>query len=87
MPFRICMIGSIPKGDGERKGWTDWKTEYKNKLSVLNDVEFADGDAWRDETMPFLLVGHDLHRIKISDLVVVIVNPVKVSDMIYWVHI
>lgn len=71
MAFKICLLGSIPKGDDERKGWTDWKTKYKLVLLQLNDVEFADGDDWKDETKPLLLFGHDANLVKISDIVIV----------------
>ena len=65
------LAGSIPKGDDARKLWTDWKTDYKKILSQLDNIEFVDGDAWKDETKPFLLFGHDLNLVKISDIVVV----------------
>lgn len=71
MKLRIMLLGSIPKGDDARKQWTDWKTEYKKILSQLDDVEFVDGDAWKDETKPFLLFGHDVNLVKISDVIIV----------------
>jgi len=71
MAFKICLIGSIPKGDNIRKDWKDWKVEYKEKLSQISDVEFTDGDVWRDETKPFQLVGHDAYVIKTSDFIIV----------------
>jgi len=71
MPFKIALLGPIPKGDEERKNWLDWKIKYKKHLAKVGDVEFSDGDAWRDETKPTLLVGHDLSLIKESDLVIV----------------
>ncbi|HLD02737.1 MAG TPA: hypothetical protein VJC07_03500 [Candidatus Nanoarchaeia archaeon] len=71
MPFKICLIGSIPKGDDARKNWTDWKPAYKKKLSKLTDISFVDGDSWKDETKPLQLVGHDAYLIKTSDLIIV----------------
>jgi len=71
MAFKICLLGSIPKGDNERKSWTDWKIQYKDVLSSIEDVEFVDGDTWKDETKPFLLFGHDANLIKISDIMIV----------------
>jgi hypothetical protein len=65
------LLGSIPKGDDSRKKWTDWKTEYKKILSQLDGVGFVDGDAWKDESKPFLLFGHDLNLVKISDVIIV----------------
>jgi hypothetical protein len=70
MSFRICLIGSIPKGDDERKKWIDWKQEYKEKLSVIKNVEFVDRDAWKDESKPLLTFGHDANLIKNSDLII-----------------
>ncbi|MGW8184692.1 MAG: hypothetical protein ACWGHO_01100 [Candidatus Moraniibacteriota bacterium] len=71
MKFKIMLLGSIPKGDDARKKWTDWKTDYKNILSQLDNVEFMDGDAWKDETKPFLLFGHDLNLVKAANIVIV----------------
>lgn len=71
MAFKICLLGSIPKGDHERKDWTDWKSKYKTVLLQLNDVEFVDGDDWKDETKPLLLFGHDANLVKTSDAVIV----------------
>ena len=71
MILKICLLGSIPKGDDERKGWTDWKTKYKTVLSQLDDVEFVDGDDWKDETKPLLLFGHDANLVKTSDIIIV----------------
>jgi len=64
-------LGSIPKGDEIRKDWQDWKIEYKKKLSTIANVEFADGDAWKDESRPFELVGHDANLVKTADIIVV----------------
>ncbi|MFZ2193366.1 MAG: hypothetical protein WAV31_03920 [Candidatus Moraniibacteriota bacterium] len=71
MKFKIALLGSIPKGDDARKEWIDWKTNYKKVLSQLENVEFVDGDAWKDETKPFLLFGNDLSMIKTSDIIIV----------------
>lgn len=67
----ICLLGSIPKGDEERKVWRDWKVEYKEKLSVITNIQFTNGDEWKDETRPLELVGHDLNLIKTADMVIV----------------
>lgn len=67
----ICLLGSIPKGDEERMAWKDWKVEYKEKLSVIPNIQFTDGDEWKDETRPLELVGHDLNLIKTADVVIV----------------
>ncbi len=71
MALKICLIGSIPKGDEERKNWKDWKIEYKQKLSSLENIEFVDGDSWKDETKPISLFGHDANMIKNSDIIIV----------------
>ena len=71
MKFQISLLGSLPKGDKIRKTWKDWKKEYKEKLARIEDVEFIDGDEWKDETRPLELVGHDLSMIKNADLVIV----------------
>jgi hypothetical protein len=71
MTLKICLIGSIPKGDDVRKNWKDWKVEYKEKLSQIPGVEFTDGDVWRDETKSLQLVGHDAHLVKTADIIIV----------------
>ena len=71
MKFKIGLLGSIPKGDDVRKKWTDWKKDYKRSLSELDNIEFQDGDTWKDETQPFLLFGHDAHMVKTSDILIV----------------
>jgi hypothetical protein len=71
MTLKICLLGSIPKGDDVRKNWKDWKLEYKEKLSQIKDIKFIDGDAWRDETKPLELVGHDSYMIKNADIIIV----------------
>lgn len=71
MPFKIVLLGSVPKGDKERESWTDWKLEYKQAFSIIPDTEFADGDEWRRENLPFETVGHDSLIIKSADAVVV----------------
>lgn len=71
MKLKIFLAGSIPKGDDVRKQWIDWKAGYKQVLSQLDNVEFADGDAWKDETKPFLLFGHDVNLVKTSDIIIV----------------
>ena len=71
MILKIYLVGSIPKGDDDRKNWKDWKVEYKEKLSQISDVKFTDGDAWRDETKSLQLVGHDAYLIKTADIVIV----------------
>jgi hypothetical protein len=71
MAFKICLLGSIPKGDDVRDTWKDWKAEYKEKLSHIPGIEFTDGDAWRDETKPLQLVGHDAYLVKTADIIIV----------------
>ncbi len=69
--FKICLLGSIPKGDKIRENWRDWKSEYKNKLSQISNATFTDGDEWKDETKPLLVVGHDANLIKQADVIIV----------------
>jgi len=71
MKFKIFLAGSVPKGDNERKQWTDWKTNYKNVLSQFDNVEFLNGDEWKDDSKPFLLFGHAVNLIKTADIVIV----------------
>jgi len=71
MTLKICLIGSIPKGDDVRENWNDWKVEYKEKLSQIPNVEIIDGDAWRDETKSLQLVGHDANLVKTADIIIV----------------
>lgn len=69
--MKICLLGSIPKGDDVRSKRKDWKIKYKEKLSIIEGVNFSDGDTWKDETKPLQLVGHDANLIKEADIVIV----------------
>ena len=70
--MKIALLGSIPKGDDIRKGWVDWKDDYKRIiLEAVPGAEFVDGDAISDNAGPQMVVGHDLALIKGSDLCVV----------------
>lgn len=69
--LKICLLGSIPKGDEIRESWKDWKKEYVDKISTIPDTEFTDGDTWKDEARPFELVGHDANLVKTADVIVV----------------
>jgi hypothetical protein len=71
MKFKVFLAGSVPKGDDERKQWTDWKANYKNVLSQVDNVEFVDGDTWKDDTKPFLLFGHATNLVKNADIIIV----------------
>ncbi len=71
MLFKIFLAGSVPKGDDNRNKWDDWKTHYKEIFSQLSNVDFMDGDTWKDDTKPFLLFGHAANLVKTSDLVIV----------------
>ncbi|MBI2232596.1 MAG: hypothetical protein HYU56_01640 [Candidatus Aenigmarchaeota archaeon] len=71
MVLKICLLGSIPKGDEIRKFWKDWKINYKNSLSKIDGIEFVDGDAWKEEEKSFLVFGHDSYLIKSSDIIIV----------------
>ena len=71
MPIKICLLGSLPKGDNVRKDWVDWKLAYKEKLSHIPYLVFSDGDAWKDESKPLELVGHDSYQIKMADIIIV----------------
>lgn len=70
--MKIALLGSIPKGDDIRTGWTDWKDEYRQVVQkVLPNVHFVDGDAISDNAGPEMVVGHDLAMIKQADICVV----------------
>ncbi|MGI8419996.1 MAG: hypothetical protein ACR2LN_05140 [Candidatus Levyibacteriota bacterium] len=70
--MKIILLGSIPKGDEVRKSWTDWKTDYIQKLSrAIPDVNFLHGDLISDKEGPEIVVGHDLYLIKHSDIAIV----------------
>ena len=70
--LKFALLGSIPKGDEERKKWTDWKTEYVEKISkAIPQAKFLHGDLISDNVGPDLVVGHDLWLIKNSDIVIV----------------
>ena len=71
MTLKNFLLGSIPKGDDVRENWKDWKVEYKEKLSKIPNVEITDGDAWKDETKPLQLVGHDSNLVKTADIIIV----------------
>lgn len=70
--LKIALLGSIPKGDTERKNWVDWKTEYVEKITqAIPQAQFLHGDLISDNVGPELVVGHDLWLIKNSDIVIV----------------
>ena len=70
--LKIALLGSIPKGDEERKNWTDWKAEYVEKINkIIPQAKFLHGDLISDNVGPDLVVGHDLWIIKNSDIVIV----------------
>jgi len=70
--MKIALLGSIPKGDDIRTGWTDWKEEYKRAIrQALPNAQFVDGDAISDNAGPEMVVGHDLAMIKQADICVV----------------
>lgn len=70
--MKIALLGSIPKGDEIRSGWTDWKKEYVQTIKrIVPQATFVDGDAISDNAGPVLVVGHDLAMIKHADICVV----------------
>jgi hypothetical protein len=70
--MKIALLGSIPKGDDIRKGWTDWKEDYKQLIQkAVPDAQFVDGDALSDNAGPEMVVGHDLATIQHADLCIV----------------
>ncbi len=70
--IKFALLGSIPKGDEERKNWIDWKTDYVEKISkAIPQAKFLNGDLISDNVGPDLVVGHDLWLIKNSDIVIV----------------
>jgi hypothetical protein len=70
--LKVAILGSIPKGDQEREGWIDWKTEYMEKIKeVVPSARFLHGDLIGDQVGSELVVGHDLWIIKNADVVVV----------------
>lgn len=70
--MKIVLLGSIPKGDDVRKGWTDWKVTYMDHIKkVVPDATFIHGDAISDNAGPEMVVGHDLAQIKQADICVV----------------
>lgn len=68
---KVYLAGPIPKGDSERKGWKDWREEYKKSLASIKNLEFFNPDEWKDESKPMDLVGYNLHLIKTCDFVIV----------------
>jgi hypothetical protein len=74
--IKIVLLGSIPKGDEERKAFIDWKKEYIKKITKeIPNVKFLYGDLISDKVGPELVVGHDLWLIKHADLVIVNTVP------------
>lgn len=70
--MKIILLGSIPKGDEIRKKWTDWKTDYIEKISKsIPNANFLHGDLISDKEGPEVVVGHDLYLIKHSDIAIV----------------
>jgi hypothetical protein len=70
--MKIVLLGSIPKGDDVRKGWTDWKVAYMDAIKkIIPKVTFIHGDTISDNAGPEMVVGHDLSQIKQADICVV----------------
>lgn len=70
--MKIVLLGSLPKGDVARKSWTDWKTEYVEKISSqIPDAELLHGDLVSDKEGAEVVVGHDLYLIQHSDMAIV----------------
>lgn len=70
--MKVMLLGSIPKGDDVREGWTDWKTPYVDAISrAVPGVTFVHGDAVSDNAGPEIVVGHDLSQVKHADVCVV----------------
>ena len=70
MNFKIFLSGSAPKGDAEKNQWSDWRLDYMNALSQLNNIEFIKDDTKKDESRPFLIFGHDANMVKNADLII-----------------
>lgn len=69
--LKITLLGSIPKGDEERKTWADWKTEYVKKITqAIPEAQFLHGDLISDKMGADMVVGHDLWLIKNADIVI-----------------
>jgi|SRR3989344_7620736 len=70
--MKIILLGSIPKGDEVRKNWSDWKTEYIEKISKdIPDAQFLHGDLISDKEGAEVVVGHDLYLIRNCDIAIV----------------
>ncbi|HOX40575.1 MAG TPA: hypothetical protein PK263_00090 [bacterium] len=70
--LKICLLGSIPKGDKERKSYEDWREEYKKEISkTFPNAKFLSGDDISDNVGPELVVGHDLSLIKRANFIIV----------------
>ena len=70
--MKIALLGSIPKGDEIREGWTDWKNLYIETIrNTIPLAEFIHGDSISDNAGAEMVVGHDLAQIKRSDICVV----------------
>lgn len=74
--IKIMLLGSIPKGDKERKTFKDWKETYIEKIrKAVPNVKFLHGDLISDKVGPELVVGHDLWLVKHADLIIVHAIP------------
>lgn len=71
--MKIYLAGSVPKGDTEVKGFTNWRLEYDQVLKgALKDVEVIDPYSADSDKSDFLLVvGSDSSHIKSADLIIV----------------
>lgn len=70
--MKVYLAGSIPKGDKEKEKSTDWRKEFKEKLSAIEGVEFLDPRDMTEFTeKPHITFGGDCMLIKKSDLIVV----------------
>lgn len=70
--MRIYLAGSVPKGDDEAKGFSDWRARYRAALAPHIQAIFIDPYERSIDESDFLLVfGTDCKHIKDADLVIV----------------
>lgn len=70
--MKIGLLGKLPKGDGARTSFVDWKTGYVKAITTqISDAKILHGDHVGDEIGPELIVGHDLWVVKNSDVLIV----------------
>jgi hypothetical protein len=70
--MKVYLAGSVSKGDKDERKILNWRKDYKQKLSSIEELKFLDpSDITKFEGEPLLVFGGDCSYIKKSDLIIV----------------